>query len=201
MERVQHRRLGPVQCERLRPVPDQYDGLQHAGQFVALSQRRAAPDGLVEQLRRQHGRPVRHHGLLRDLRPQLGGGRPLSGHAPRRGEDRLDRLRDEQHSLFSESVTGHSNATSVLAGSNNPNNWKRVGFPTSAAGANTVASALGVLSAATACLPPRRARTSARATGPTATRATSSTRCTTTWAAPTRGIVTTHARPAMSASA
>ncbi len=55
--------------------------------------------------------------------------------------------------LFSETATGHSNASSVTAGSNNPNNWKRVGFPTSGAAGNTAASALSVISACNALAP------------------------------------------------
>ena len=67
--------------------------------------------------------------------------------------------------LFSEAVTGHSNPTTVTAGSNNPNNWKRVVFMTSsAANSNTAASALAMISNCNS-LPPTTAAESTSSRG------------------------------------
>jgi len=59
--------------------------------------------------------------------------------------------------LFSEAVSGHSNAASVTAGDPNPNNWKRVLFQLSSANnSNTAASALAMVNACKA-IPPTTA--------------------------------------------
>jgi len=59
--------------------------------------------------------------------------------------------------LFSEVLTGHSNAGSVLAGSSSPNSWKRVIFQTTAAAnSQTMASALAMISNC-AAVPPTTA--------------------------------------------
>jgi len=65
--------------------------------------------------------------------------------------------------LWSEVATGHSNATGVLAGDSNPNNWKRVFFQTASTNnAYTAVSAQAVLTACQQLAPTKTALSTSR---------------------------------------